>query len=59
MTKVSKIYLDSCMVIGLIEGDVTQQHILKPRLVKHWIYSSEMVHMETRLLAVRNKENVL
>ena len=43
-------------MIGLIEGDVTQQHLLKPQLLKHWIYSSELARMETRLLAVRNND---
>ena len=52
----SKVYLDSCMVIGLIEGDAKQRQILKTQCINHTIYSSELVRMETRLLAVRNKD---
>jgi len=50
----ASVYLDSCMVIGLIEGDATQRQLLKKQLVKHVIYSSELVRLEVRLLAVRN-----
>lgn len=50
-----KAYLDSCMIIGLIEGDTTQQHLLRKQLVSYWVYSSELARMETRLLAIRNK----
>lgn len=49
----AKVYLDSCMIIGLIEGDVTQRHILKTQLIKHAVYSSELARLETRLLAIR------
>lgn len=49
----AKVYLDSCMIIGLIEGDATQQHLLKSRLYAHRIYSSELARLESRLLAIR------
>jgi predicted nucleic acid-binding protein len=49
----TKVYLDSCMIIGLIEGDVTQRRVLKTQLLNHAIYSSELARLETRLLAVR------
>jgi len=49
----AKVYLDSCMVIGLIEGDAIQQKLLKARLKGQQIYSSELVRLESRLLAIR------
>ena len=54
------IYLDTCMVIGLIEGDANQQTILKTLLPSHQIYSTELARLEARLLAVRqNNETAL
>lgn len=53
----ANVYLDSCMIIGLIEGDATQRQLLKKQLVKHSIYSSELARLETRLLAVRNNNH--
>lgn len=47
------IYLDTCMIIGLIEGDTNQQTILKNLLPSHQIYSTELARLEARLLAVR------
>ena len=47
------------MVIGLIEGDAAQRNLLKKHLVKHWVFSSELARMETRLLAVRNNNQEL
>ena len=41
------------MIIGLIEGDAAQRHILKSQLIHHTIYSSELARLETRLLAIR------
>jgi hypothetical protein len=38
----AKVYLDSCMIIGLIEGDATQRRLLKAQLINHSIYSSEL-----------------
>ena len=54
------IYLDTCMIIGLIEGDANQQTILKSLLPSHQIYSTELARLEARLLAVRqNNETAL
>jgi len=54
------IYLDTCMIIGLIEGDTNQQTILKSLLPLHQIYSTELTRLEARLLAVRqNNETAL
>ena len=50
------VYLDTCMVIGLIEGDVEQRIALKHYLSDEAIYSSELVRLEARLLAVREKK---
>jgi predicted nucleic acid-binding protein len=50
----ANVYLDSCMIIGLIEGDAIQRQLLKKQLIKHSIYSSELARLETRLLAIRN-----
>lgn len=49
----AKIYLDSCMIIGLIEGDIAQRRALKNQLIHHTVHSSELARLETRLLAVR------
>jgi uncharacterized protein len=51
----AKIYLDSCMIIGLIEGDSSQRQILKQQLLKHSIYSSELARLESRILPIRNE----
>jgi predicted nucleic acid-binding protein len=54
------IYLDTCMIIGLIEGDTNQKTILKSLLPLHQIYSTELARLEARLLAVRqNNETAL
>lgn len=47
------IYLDSCMVIGLIEGDTEQRQALKKYLTAQTVFSSELVRLEARLLAIR------
>jgi uncharacterized protein len=48
------IYLDSCLIISLIEGNLVQQRLLKKHLVDHVIYSSELARLETRIVAIRN-----
>lgn len=50
----AKIYLDSCMIIGLLEGDSMQRQVLRSQLIRHTVYSSELARMETRLLAIRS-----
>ena len=47
------IYLDTCMVIGLIEGDREQRIALKKYLSDKIVFSSELVRLEARLLVVR------
>jgi predicted nucleic acid-binding protein len=53
-TNMATIYLDSCMIIGLIEGIAQQRQLLKTQLLNRIIYSSELARLETRLLAIRN-----
>jgi predicted nucleic acid-binding protein len=43
------------MIIGLCEGTAHQRQILKTQLIHHAIFSSELARLETRLLAIRNK----
>jgi len=50
------VYLNTCMVIGLIEGDTEQRIALKHYLLDKAVFSSEQVRLETRLLAVREKK---
>jgi predicted nucleic acid-binding protein len=54
-------YLDSCMVIGLIEGDAEQRNALKGYLATlETVFSSELVRLEARILALRqNQSNYL
>jgi uncharacterized protein len=49
-------YLDSCMVIGLIEGDTGQRKALKNYLAYQAVFSSELVRLEARILAIRQKK---
>ncbi|WP_031436813.1 hypothetical protein [Methylobacter tundripaludum] len=48
-------YIDSCMVIGLIEGDTGQRKALKNYLAYQTVFSSELVRLEARILAIRQK----
>jgi len=52
----ARVYLDSCMIIGLIEGDTKQRLLLKTHLLQHWICSSELARLETKLLAIRQND---
>jgi len=57
---VTGIYLDACMVIDLVEGNPRQQAILVQYLVGKWIYSSELVRLESRIKALReNRQDFL
>ena len=56
----ANLYLDTCIVIGLIEGTAEQRLLLKKYLPSHRIFSSELVRLEARLLGVReNNEAIL
>lgn len=52
----TSVYLDSCMVIGLIEGDAEQRKTLKRYLLGKEVYSSELARMESRLQAIRQQK---
>jgi hypothetical protein len=56
----AKVYLDSCMIIGLCEGDLNQRRLLKTQLINQTVYTSELARLETRLLAIRtnNQDNL-
>ena len=55
-----RIYLDACMVIDLVEGAPRQQALLVQYLVGQWIYSSELVRLESRIKALReNRQDFL
>lgn len=50
-------YLDSCMVIGLIEGDAEQRRALKAYLASaQQVFSSELVRLEARIVALRQNQ---
>ncbi len=44
------------MVIGFIEGNELQRRILKNQLPVHFIFSSELVRLESRVLPIRNND---
>lgn len=44
------------MVIGLIEGNQVQRRILKNQLPVHFVFSSELVRLESRVLPIRNND---
>lgn len=54
------VYLDSCMVIDLVEGDASQQALLVQRLLGKWVFTSELVRLESRIKAIRdNRQDFL
>ncbi len=56
----TKTYLDSCMVIDLVEGNIQQQSLISRHLVGKWICSSELVRLESRIKALReNRQDFL
>lgn len=53
-------YLDSCMVIDLVEGEDFQQRALIKRMGGKLIFTSELVRLEARIKALReNHEGYL
>ncbi|MDP2759936.1 MAG: PIN domain-containing protein [Sideroxyarcus sp.] len=52
----AKVYLDSCMIIGLIEGDATLRQTLRRQLCNHLICCSELSRLKARVLAIRNDD---
>lgn len=56
----TRIYLDACMVIDLVEGNPRQQALLIQHLVGKWICGSELVRLESRIKALReNRQDFL
>ncbi len=56
----TSVYLDSCMVIGLIEGDAEQRQALRYYLAfSQTVFSSELVRLEARILAFRKHHHTL
>ena len=56
----TSVYLDSCMVIGLIEGDAEQRQALRHYLAfSQTVFSSELVRLEARILAFRKHHHTL
>ena len=51
-----RVYLDTCMVIHLIEGSSRQQQILKRALQGKIVFSSELVRLESRIKALRENQ---
>jgi predicted nucleic acid-binding protein len=51
----TRIFLDTCIVIDLVEGTPEQQDKLKPLIAGKEVFGSELVRMESRLQAVRDQ----
>ena len=50
----TRVFLDACLVIDLVEGTAEQQQCLKAQLRGRRVYGSELVRMEARLQAIRD-----
>lgn len=50
----SRVYLDTCLVIDLIEGEPEDQSLLRHALKGKWVVGSELVRMEARIKALRD-----
>lgn len=51
-----KVYLDSCVIISLIEGDVVQQQSIRQKLVGRSIFGSELACLEARITPIRKND---
>ena len=48
------------MVIDLVEGNAHQQSILRRHMLGNWVFSSELVRLESRIKAMReNRQDCL
>jgi len=48
------------MVIDLVEGNANQQSMLRRHILGNWIFSSELVRLESRIKAMReNRQDFL
>lgn len=55
----TRIFLDTCIVIDLVEGTPEQQDKLKTLIAGKEVFGSELVRMESRLQAVRDQRDDL
>jgi predicted nucleic acid-binding protein len=55
----TRVFLDTCIVIDLVEGRPEQQVQLESLILGKQVLSSELVQMEPRLQAVRDKRDDL
>lgn len=55
----TRIFLDTCIVIDLVEGTPEQQGKLKALIAGKEVFGSELVRMESRLQAVRDQRDDL
>lgn len=55
----ARLFLDTCIVIDLVEGRPEQQSQLKALLLGKRVVSSELVRMEARLQGVRDQRDDL
>lgn len=51
-----KAYLDSCMVISLIEGSIIQQQLIRQSLVGRSVFSSELARLEVLIAPIREND---
>jgi len=56
ISKVIKAYLDSCIIISLIEGAEAQQQLLKQNLAERSIFSSELARLETQIVPTKQND---
>ena len=56
ISKVIKAYLDSCIVISLIEGTEAQQQLFKQNLAERSIFSSELARLETQIVPTQQND---
>lgn len=47
------IYIDSCLIISLVEGSLERRALLSKYLFKNYIFSSELTRLEARVSAIR------
>lgn len=52
----TRIFLDACIVIDLVEGSAKQQDQLRTLILGKHVVGSELVRMESRLKALRERQ---
>ena len=51
----TRIYLDACMLIDLVEGEASRQNRLKAGIRGKWMVGSELLRLESRIKALREQ----